>query len=489
MADGNAKAVWLDCDPGHDDAIAILLAFFAAQGDAQDKPGAQSRPAALDVLGLSTTHGNATGAHTYVNAVRLMALMAIKPDRCRVWRGSDEPLLRQGKADVGIHGEDGLGGVEGLPSLTDRLVKEHMQSADSSLTLNRDDVELPPADPLALVKHQLDMLATRRAQGLPPISLLATGPLTNVALLIKMCPGTGDARLLQETVSQIVLMGGAAATSGNRSPSAEWNILVDPEAASIVFDSPIPVVMAGLDVTHQAIFTPSLHAKLLHGSQYNPKITYDQQMIEQAHRQSSRIRRMVSSAMTFFAGTYAGVFGFVYGPPVHDMLCVAYVLDPSLFFSLQPRNNAPLAMGADDEARIVKPDRVPCSRFRVEIDTSTGLAAGTTVVDFYDQRDVEHQGWSKGGRNAIVLEYVDVSACLHICIASQPAHRSSSEPCLPSVHRLNDYGSFSLMPSMELRQAWHTLVHLDRVNISDSAVHASHLLNGDSKRARKNTYL
>lgn len=372
----SSKAIWLDCDPGHDDAIAILLAFYGKKGESDS----------IDVLGISTTHGNATGLHTYTNAIKLLTAYGIRPTQCKVWRGSDGPILRKGKVDKEIHGNDGLGGVECLPELKDERVQEHIQA-----TLQGESGEdgMPPADPLRLVQYQISLLEERRRQGLPPISLIATGPLTNIALLIKLCPGDGS--LLTETVEQVVLMGGSAGMSGNRSPLAEWNIYVDPEAASIVFDSKLKVVMAGLNVTHQAILTPSLHTLLLNNNNNR--------------EEPSPIRRLTSSAITFFAETYASEFGFKHGPPIHDVLTVAYILDPNLFFSLEPRFNTPQMI---DQISSIQPKRVQSKRFRVKIDTSpSDTTAGTTIVDFYQQWPIEHDGWHSGGRNAVVLEYVD----------------------------------------------------------------------------------
>jgi inosine-uridine nucleoside N-ribohydrolase len=382
--ESSIKAVWLDCDPGHDDAIAILLAFYG---------GKEDETRSLDVLGISTTHGNATGFDTYTNAIKLLSAYGIKPEQCKVWRGSDEPILRKGKVDKGIHGNDGLGGVECLPEMQDEKVQEHIQSTSKG---DLEENGIPFANPLGLVQYQISILEERRRKGLSPISLIATGPLTNIALLIKLCPGNGS--LLTETIEEIVIMGGSAGMSGNRSPLAEWNINVDPEAASIVFDSKLKVVMAGLNVTHQAILTPSLHNSLLKNN-----------IPQYSSSSISPIRKLVSSAIAFFAETYSTEFGFINGPPIHDVLTVAYVLDPTLFFSLEPRFNTPqLIMMENIQSNHHHPKKVPSKRFRVKIDTSpSDTTAGTTIVDFYQQWPIEHDGWHAGGRNAIVLEYVD----------------------------------------------------------------------------------
>ena len=205
--------LWLDCDPGHDDAVALLLALFAP------RPSPES---SLSVLGVSTVHGNSVGSSTYLNAVRLLSAFKVDPSQCRIWRGADVPLMRPARVDVGIHGEDGLGGVEGLPDLTDELVQRHLRSTTSCPDEGAATVEatLPTASPLKLVTHLLGMLQRRLEQNLPPISIVATGPLTNIALLIRMCPGGSELDLLQKTVDKIVIMGGSAGAPGNRTPLA-----------------------------------------------------------------------------------------------------------------------------------------------------------------------------------------------------------------------------------------------------------------------------
>lgn len=159
------------------------------------------------------------------------------------------------------------------------------------------------------------------------------------------------------------------------------------QAAAIVFDSPLPVVMAGLNVTHQNIFTPALHRQLLLSGKSD-----EAKSIEELHRQASPLRRLVSSAMSFFASTYESEFGFDQGPPVHDMLAVAYVLDPTLFYSK--------GLGGIPQ---------PSKRYAVKVDTSKGLADGTTIVDFHNQWGIPDDSWQAGGRNVLVLEHVDVS--------------------------------------------------------------------------------
>ncbi|SPO24902.1 related to nucleoside hydrolase [Ustilago trichophora] len=447
--DATVKSVWLDCDPGHDDAMALLMALHHPS---------------LELLGVSTVAGNAGGRDTFLNAVRLMALYRADPS-IPVIRGSDCPLVREVKVDVGIHGEGGLGGVQGLPSLSSPLCQPWLQPSHPKTSS-------PTTGPEpSLFLYTLSTLLTQRLNaGKSPIHLAVTGPMTNVALFIRCYPH------LIKGIEQIVLMGGAAGVRGNRGPLAEFNILNDPEAASIVFNTDIKVVMAGLNVTHQAIFTAELHDRLLSGKARSPSsrrqsraafspisptqspaaspitTTSDLSSVPQAG--PSDLKRMLSSTLTFFAKTYASEFGFTRGPPVHDMLAIAYIIDPTLFyrrvpspgdvpnvgmFDADPHSNKDLYATSSARSRMqegnslgLDPSAVggsngetsdvseaaataidtnghqgtPPKRYRVDVECSDGLACGATVVDFWGDR-VEHDGWGRGGRNVEVLENLD----------------------------------------------------------------------------------
>jgi inosine-uridine nucleoside N-ribohydrolase len=188
--------VILDCDPGHDDAIAMLLALASPE---------------LQLVGLTTVHGNQTLEKTTDNALRVLALVG-RTD-IPVAAGADRPLVRELHVAAHVHGESGLDG----PALPDRA-----------------------SDPVE--QHAADFLAEHVT---PETVLVAVGPLTNVALALER--GVRPAR--------IVLMGGAVA-EGNMTPAAEFNIWADPEAAARVFHSGQDVTMIGLDVTHAALLTP-----------------------------------------------------------------------------------------------------------------------------------------------------------------------------------------------------------------------------------------
>jgi inosine-uridine nucleoside N-ribohydrolase len=191
--------ILIDCDPGHDDAIAILLALGSPE---------------VDLLGVTTVHGNQTLEKTTENALRVLEL-AGRTD-VQVARGADRPLVRDLHVAAHVHGDSGLDGPE-LPQATTEPVSE----------------------------SAVDFIAERIVAG---TVLVPTGPLTNIALYLE-AHGTAN-------VERIVLMGGAIA-EGNMTPAAEFNIWADPEAAQRVFHAGVPVTMIGLDVTHKALLTPS----------------------------------------------------------------------------------------------------------------------------------------------------------------------------------------------------------------------------------------
>jgi inosine-uridine nucleoside N-ribohydrolase len=195
--------VIIDCDPGHDDAIALLLALASPE---------------LELVGVTTVHGNQTLEKTTDNALRVLALVG--REDVPLAAGADRPLERDLHVAAHVHGDSGLDG----PALPERR-----------------------SDPLD--QHAVDFLAERVT---PETVLVPVGPLTNVALALER--GIRPAR--------IVLMGGAVA-EGNMTPAAEFNIWADPEAAQRVFHSGIDVTMIGLDVTHAALLTPAWSERFL----------------------------------------------------------------------------------------------------------------------------------------------------------------------------------------------------------------------------------
>ena len=203
------RRIIVDCDPGHDDAIALLLALASPE---------------VELAAVTTVAGNQTLEKTTANALRVLEFTG--RTEIPVAAGADRPLVRQPFVAAYVHGETGLDGPD-----------------------------LPPAQGSPVGEHAVELIARTIRESPEPVTLVPVGPLTNVALLLALHP---DAR-----PERIVLMGGAIA-EGNVTPAAEFNIWCDPEAAARVFASGIDVTMVGLDVTHRALFT-SAHTTRLTG--------------------------------------------------------------------------------------------------------------------------------------------------------------------------------------------------------------------------------
>ncbi|MGN9845962.1 nucleoside hydrolase [Nonomuraea sp. H19] len=248
--------VILDCDPGHDDAIAIILA---------------AADPAIDLLAITTVAGNQTLEKTTLNARRVCTVAGI--EGVPIAAGCARPLIRPLRIADDVHGASGLDGPA-FPEPTVEVVDEHA-------------VEL------------MHRILTGHGE---PVTLVPTGPLTNVALLLTRYPE--DAARIRE----IVLMGGSA-ERGNVTPYAEANIYVDPEAAAIVLGSGVPITFCGLNVTHQALVTEDVVARLL--------------------GLDTELGRICADLMTFFGSTYRRLWGFA-APPLHDPVAVARVIDPTL---------------------------------------------------------------------------------------------------------------------------------------------------------------
>jgi inosine-uridine nucleoside N-ribohydrolase len=276
----------LDCDPGHDDAIALLLAAASPE---------------LDLVGVTTVSGNQTLDKTTANALRVLEF-AGRSD-IPVYAGADKPFLRERDVAAHVHGESGLDGPD-----------------------------LPPPSRAAEEQHAVDYLAEeiRRRNG--KITLVPTGPLTNIGLLLALHP---DAR-----PERIVLMGGSIG-EGNRTPAAEFNIWADPEAAQRVFAEGLDTTMVGLDVTHRALI----------------KDDHTERM-----RSAGRVGAMVAELMDFYARFHKSRYPDLEGSPMHDPVCVAHLIDPTL-------------MDVRDAF--------------IEVDCSAGPSWGRTNVDW---RNREHFG-------------------------------------------------------------------------------------------------
>lgn len=271
----------LDVDPGHDDAVAILFACGAPE---------------LDLRAVTTVAGNVPLEKTTRNALRILSLIG-RAD-VPVAAGAASPLARPLHTAEDIHGESGMEGPE-----------------------------IPDATFPAEERGAADLIADVLRESPEPVTLVPTGPLTNIATLLREHPE------LRDRISRVSLMGGSIGL-GNTTPAAEFNVYVDPEAAREVFESGLEITMSGLDVTHQAGASPGERERL---------------------RSVGTVGGVVAGLLEFFAETYERVFGFD-SPPLHDPVAVAAVLEPGVL------KTRPM---------------------RVDVECESELTRGETVCDFY----------------------------------------------------------------------------------------------------------
>lgn len=306
MSGGAVTRVIHDCDPGHDDAIALLLALGSPE---------------LSLLGVTTVAGNQALELTTANALRV--LDHVGRQDVPVAAGAQRPLVRERHQDTRGHGETGLDGPQ-----------------------------LPPPSRPPEAAHAVDWIASAVKESAEPITLIATGPLTNVALLLARYPE------VEGELERLVLMGGAIG-EGNMTPAAEFNVWADPEAAARVFESELDLTMVGLDVTYRALMTPD-HTRHL--------------------ASAGRAGRLVADLYDFYSRAHRRRFG-AGRSPVHDAVAVAHVIDPTLL-----------------STRL-------CA---VKIDTGPELSRGRTNVDRWGRT-----GWR---RRCHVAEDIDSDRFLRLLV-------------------------------------------------------------------------
>jgi purine nucleosidase/pyrimidine-specific ribonucleoside hydrolase len=265
----------IDCDPGHDDAIAIMLALGSPE---------------VDLRAVTTVSGNAPLHHTTANAIRVLDHVGCS--EVPVAAGADRPLIRDPYTPGDVHGETGLDGPD-----------------------------LPPPARSPVDTHAVDVIAEIATASEHPVTLVAIGPLTNVAIFAARHPEAAAA------LERVVIMGGSIGL-GNVTPAAEFNIWGDPEAARRVFTSGLDVTMVGLDVTHKALFT---------GEQ------------NEALRPRGRAARLAAELVDFYRRSHPRIGG----TPIHDAVAVA---------------------------QVVKPDLLTLERCHVEVDCGP-VSRGRTLVD------------------------------------------------------------------------------------------------------------
>jgi purine nucleosidase len=279
----------IDCDPGQDDVLNLLLAMAS--------------PTDLEILGVTTVAGNVPLKLTQRNT-RIVCEIAQRPD-LNVYAGCERPMVRDPFTAEAVHGSTGIDGVE----------------------------VYDPKHPLQ-EQHAVDFIIdTLGAAELDSVALVPTGPLTNIAQAFVKDPS------IIAKVSQIVLMGGAMREGGNSTPSAEFNIFVDPDAAQIVFDCGRPLTVMGLDVTHQVLAT-SARVQLIRDL-------------------GSKAAIAAADMLDFFDRHDTQKYNST-GAPLHDPCTIAYLLQPELFTGKQ------------------------CN---VAIETESELTIGHTAVDFWHVTD------------------------------------------------------------------------------------------------------
>ena len=296
------RKIIIDTDPGQDDAVAILLALAS--------------PEDIDLLGITAVAGNVPLSLTEKNS-RIVCELAGKPDTL-VFAGCDAPMHRKLVTAEHVHGKTGLDG----PQLDD------------------------PKMPLQ-TQHAVDyIIDTLRTQPEGTVTLCPIGPLTNIATAFEKAPD------IIPRIQEIVLMGGAYFEVGNITPAAEFNIYVDPEAAKIVFDSGVPLVVMPLDVTHKALTTKN--------------------RIDAFRAMGTKVGDMVAAWTDFFERFDMEKYGSE-GAPLHDPCTIAYLIDSSLFTG---------------------------RKINVEIEVESELTLGMTVADWWGVTDREPNALFVGDLNA-----------------------------------------------------------------------------------------
>lgn len=295
------RKIIIDTDPGQDDAVAILLALAS--------------PDEIDVLGVTAVAGNVPLPLTQKNA-RIVCELAGKPDTL-VFAGCDAPLSRKLVTAEHVHGKTGLDGP---------------QMAEPTMPLQD--------------QHAVDyIIETLRTHDAGTVTLCPLGPLTNIASAFNKAPNIID------KVQEIILMGGAYFQVGNITPAAEFNIYVDPEAAKIVFDSGVPIVVMPLDVTHKALTTRA--------------------RVDAFRAMGTNVGDMVAAWTDFFERFDKEKYGSE-GAPLHDPCVIAYLIQPELFtgrhvnVEIETVSELTLGMTVADWWRVT--DRAPNAMFMGDLD-------------------------------------------------------------------------------------------------------------------------
>ena len=296
--------VIIDCDPGHDDAIALIIACASEK---------------LDLKAVTVVGGNQTLDKTLCNAKKILNFVGRRPPLAA---GAAKPLFRELETAPDFHGESGLDGPQ-IPDPTD--YKEETVTA-------------------------WDLIHSIIMENPEPVTLISTGPLTNIGILFTAHPE------IKRNIARVSLMGGSLFAGGNKTSAAEFNIFVDPEAAEIVFSSGVPITMCGLDVTHKALIFPEEVETL---------------------RKAGRVGKLVAELIDFYFCVYMKL-GFK-GAALHDPCAVVALTAPDLFRTKD---------------------------FHVDIETKGTLTRGMTLVDL--------RSWSEAESNVTACLDVDRVALIQL---------------------------------------------------------------------------
>ena len=298
------EKIIIDTDPGQDDAVAILLALASPE---------------LEILGITAVAGNVPLHLTEKNALKICELAGRR--EMKVYAGAIRPLVRKLVTAEHVHGKTGLDGPD--------LPEPAMKLQD---------------------KYAIDFIVETLMKEEPgTVTLCPLGPLTNIALALVREPR------IASRIKRIVLMGGGFFEGGNVTPTAEFNIYVDPHAADVVFRSGVPIVMMPLDVTHKALTTAK--------------------RVEAFRRMGTKVGDATAELLDFFERFDEEKYG-TDGGPLHDPCIIAYLLKPELFKGRE------------------------CN---VEVETGSELTMGMTVIDWWGvtsrkknamvMRDIDHEGF------------------------------------------------------------------------------------------------
>jgi purine nucleosidase len=304
-----ARPIIIDTDPGQDDAVAILMALASPE---------------LEVVAITTVAGNVPQPLVTNNALAMCELTG-RTD-VPVYRGADTPLERDLYTAEYVHGPTGIDGAD-----------------------------LPPPSTAPADGDAIDVIIEACLGADEPITICPIGPLTNVATAIAREPS------IVAAIREVALMGGGFFAGGNTTPVAEFNIFVDPDAASIVFNSGVPITMFPLDVTHQALVLP--------------------EDLKRLRELGTPVGDAVAGMLDYYEHHDVEKYE-TEGAPLHDPCVIAYLLDKTLFGGK------------------------PC---RVDIETESELTMGQTVVDWWGVTGVDP--------NAVVMNAIDRDRFFDLVVA------------------------------------------------------------------------